>query len=186
MRRKERSCARESRTEAKKLVVVPKEAEAVRTIFRRYLVLGSLGMLIDDLDRLGIKPRNRIGPTGFLRLRWLTSAETFAKFGDLGSLWSSRCYRDGETWEPGGSLPNPVLTAKGRRFATGSAIFRGSSLGDPTNCCISGHIRHKWPGSANRMKTLTAKDAKYGFGWLIDLARTKSRSETFVNSDKAF
>ena len=46
------------RTEAKKLVVVPKEAEAVRTIFRRYLALGSLGMLIDDLDRLGIKPRN--------------------------------------------------------------------------------------------------------------------------------
>ena len=46
------------RTEAKKLVVVPQEAEAVRTIFRRYLALGSLGMLIDDLERLGIKPRN--------------------------------------------------------------------------------------------------------------------------------
>jgi Resolvase, N terminal domain/Recombinase len=45
-------------SEAKKLVVVPTDAEAVRTIFRRYLALGSLGMLIDDLDRLGIKPRD--------------------------------------------------------------------------------------------------------------------------------
>jgi hypothetical protein len=42
----------------KKLVVVPEDAKAVRTIFRRCLALGSLGMLIDDLDRLGIKPRN--------------------------------------------------------------------------------------------------------------------------------
>jgi len=46
------------RTEAKKLVVVPNDAEAVRIIFTRYLALGSFGMLIDDLDRLGIKPRN--------------------------------------------------------------------------------------------------------------------------------
>jgi hypothetical protein len=61
-------------------------------------------------------------------------------------------------------LPNPVLTANGRRFATGSAIFRGSPLGDPANCCTFGHIRHNWQGSANRMKTLTAKDTKHGFG----------------------
>jgi site-specific DNA recombinase len=46
------------RTEAKKLVVVPQEADAVRTILRRYLALGSLGMLIDDLERPGIKPHN--------------------------------------------------------------------------------------------------------------------------------
>ncbi len=46
------------RSLGKKLFVVPEEAEAVRTIFRRYLALGSLGMLIDDLARLGVKPRN--------------------------------------------------------------------------------------------------------------------------------
>src|ERR1700692_1363539 len=34
----------------KKLVVVPEEAEAVRTIFARYLALGSMGALIADLD----------------------------------------------------------------------------------------------------------------------------------------
>jgi hypothetical protein len=38
-------------------VVVPEEAEAVRTIFRRYLDLGSMGALIEDLDRRGIRTK---------------------------------------------------------------------------------------------------------------------------------
>src|SRR5215216_518816 len=41
----------------KKLVVVPDEAEAVRTIFSRYLALGSMGALIEDLDRRGIRTK---------------------------------------------------------------------------------------------------------------------------------
>jgi site-specific DNA recombinase len=41
----------------KKLVVVPEEAEAVRTIFARYLALGSMGALIEDLDRRGIRTK---------------------------------------------------------------------------------------------------------------------------------
>src|SRR6266511_336914 len=42
---------------AKKLLVVPEEAEAVRTIFARYLALGSMGALIEDLDRRGIRTK---------------------------------------------------------------------------------------------------------------------------------
>jgi site-specific DNA recombinase len=42
---------------AKKLVVVPEEAEAVRIIFARYLALGSMGALIEDLDRRGIRTK---------------------------------------------------------------------------------------------------------------------------------
>jgi site-specific DNA recombinase len=38
----------------KKLIVVPEEAETVRTIFARYLALGSMSALIEDLDRRGI------------------------------------------------------------------------------------------------------------------------------------
>jgi site-specific DNA recombinase len=38
---------------AKKIVVVPAEAEAVRSIFARYLELGSVRALADDLDRRG-------------------------------------------------------------------------------------------------------------------------------------
>ena len=41
----------------KKLEIVPEEAEAVRTIFSRYLELGSMGALIADLDRRGIRTK---------------------------------------------------------------------------------------------------------------------------------
>src|SRR6202790_1209163 len=43
----------------KKLVVVEEEAEQVRTIFRRYLALGSIGLLIVDLHQRGVRPRAR-------------------------------------------------------------------------------------------------------------------------------
>lgn len=41
----------------KKLTVVPEEAETVRLIFQRYLELGSVGRLAEDLDRKGIRTR---------------------------------------------------------------------------------------------------------------------------------
>jgi len=54
---------------------------------------------------------------------------------------------------------------KGRRFATGRAIFRGSPLGDPSNCCIFGHIRHNWPGSAQESdENPDGEGHKHGFG----------------------
>jgi site-specific DNA recombinase len=43
----------------KKLVVIPKEADTVRLIFQRYLELGSIGRLVEDLDRQGIRTRQR-------------------------------------------------------------------------------------------------------------------------------
>src|SRR6266480_3021894 len=43
----------------KKIVVVPSEAEAVRTIFARYLELGSIRALAEDLDRRGIRSKPR-------------------------------------------------------------------------------------------------------------------------------
>jgi site-specific DNA recombinase len=48
----------------KKLVVVPEEAETVRLIFRRYLRLGSLKALIQDLDRRGIHTKRQVGSNG--------------------------------------------------------------------------------------------------------------------------
>jgi site-specific DNA recombinase len=41
----------------KKLVIVPEEAETVRIIFRRYLELGSMGAVIEDHDRHGIRTK---------------------------------------------------------------------------------------------------------------------------------
>jgi site-specific DNA recombinase len=43
----------------KKIVVVPAEAEAVRTVFARYLELGSVRALAEDLDRRGIRSKLR-------------------------------------------------------------------------------------------------------------------------------
>src|SRR5262249_37497349 len=43
----------------KKIVVVAAEAEAVRTIFARYLELGSVRALAQDLDRRGIRSKPR-------------------------------------------------------------------------------------------------------------------------------
>jgi DNA invertase Pin-like site-specific DNA recombinase len=52
------------RTQDKKLVVVPEEAETVRIIFGRYLELGSMGALVRDLDERGIRTKRRAGPNG--------------------------------------------------------------------------------------------------------------------------
>src|SRR5436309_2611210 len=43
----------------KKILVVPPEAEAVRTIFARYLQLGSVRLLAEDLDQRGIRSKPR-------------------------------------------------------------------------------------------------------------------------------
>src|SRR5207237_2237206 len=48
----------------KKILVVPAEAEAVRTIFARYLELGSVRLLAEDLDRRGIRSKPRRLSTG--------------------------------------------------------------------------------------------------------------------------
>ncbi|HEY1472453.1 MAG TPA: recombinase family protein [Pseudolabrys sp.] len=48
----------------KKLVVVPEEAEVVRTIFTRYLELGSIGAVIEDLDQRGVRTKTNSHPDG--------------------------------------------------------------------------------------------------------------------------
>jgi DNA invertase Pin-like site-specific DNA recombinase len=51
----------------KKLVVVPSEAEIVRLIFRRYLEVGSIRDLAEDLDRRGIRTRRQTLSNGQTR-----------------------------------------------------------------------------------------------------------------------
>jgi site-specific DNA recombinase len=70
----------------KKLVVVPEEAELVRTIFTRYLELGSIGALIEALDRRGIRTKARSRTDGSVRggIRFGT--------GPLGYLLKNRLY----------------------------------------------------------------------------------------------
>jgi DNA invertase Pin-like site-specific DNA recombinase len=51
----------------KKLVVVREEAETVRMIFKRYLELGSIRALIEDLDRRGIRTKRQVTSNGQAR-----------------------------------------------------------------------------------------------------------------------
>jgi site-specific DNA recombinase len=51
----------------KKLVVVPEEAETVRLIFRRYLEVGSIRDLVEDLDARGVRTRSQRLATGKTR-----------------------------------------------------------------------------------------------------------------------
>src|SRR5205807_5439780 len=51
----------------KKLVVVPEEAETVRLIFRRYLEVGSIRALLEDLDQKGIRTRQQAQSGGRTR-----------------------------------------------------------------------------------------------------------------------
>ncbi len=62
----------------KKLVLVPDEAETVRLIFRRYLELGSIGRLIKDLDRKGVRTKRQTLSSGKIRgnIRFGTGALT--------------------------------------------------------------------------------------------------------------
>lgn len=48
----------------KKLEIVPEEAETVRYIFRRYLELGTVGLLLQDLDQQIIKTKARVFSDG--------------------------------------------------------------------------------------------------------------------------
>jgi DNA invertase Pin-like site-specific DNA recombinase len=51
----------------KKLVIVPEDAETVRLIFQRYLELGSIRNLVEDLDHKGILTRRQTLSTGKTR-----------------------------------------------------------------------------------------------------------------------
>jgi hypothetical protein len=70
----------------KKLVIVPEEAEQVRWMFKRYLELGSVGRLLEDMNRLGIRTRHQTLSSGERR-----GGGAYGK-GALVYLLRNRCY----------------------------------------------------------------------------------------------
>ena len=95
----------------KKLVVVPEEAETVRTIFRRYLELGSMGALID-----GPRPAAASAPRS--RRRHDGSVRGGIRFG-VGAA--------------GPSAQEPVLHRRGRRI--GARFIRANMSRSSTATC---------------------------------------------------
>src|SRR6478672_12772232 len=76
----------------KKILVVPAEAEAVRTIFARYLELGSVRALAQDLDRRGIRSKPRgcrtAGPSAAGALAWGRSP-ICSRTASISARWST-------------------------------------------------------------------------------------------------
>jgi site-specific DNA recombinase len=70
----------------KKLVIVPEEAEQVRWMFRRYLELGSVGLLLEEMNRIGIRTRLQTLSDGQKR-----GGGAYGK-GALVYLLRNRCY----------------------------------------------------------------------------------------------
>ena len=70
----------------KKLVIVPEEAAVVRAIFERYLALGSIRKLADDLALRGVAPRPWTRPDGTVVAR-----DRFM-VGPLAHILKNRCY----------------------------------------------------------------------------------------------
>jgi DNA invertase Pin-like site-specific DNA recombinase len=70
----------------KKLVILPEEAERVRWLFARYLELGSIGLLLEEMNRLGIRTKVQTLSTGKRR-----GGVPYGK-GALAYLLKNRCY----------------------------------------------------------------------------------------------
>jgi hypothetical protein len=70
----------------KKLVIIPEEAETVRWIFRKYLELGSLGALLQELRRVGIRTKVQKPASGQQK-----GGIPFRR-GALAYLLKNRCY----------------------------------------------------------------------------------------------
>jgi DNA invertase Pin-like site-specific DNA recombinase len=71
----------------KKLIIVPEEAERVRWLFQRYLELGSLGRLLEEMNGLGLRTKALILSSGKKR-----GGVPFGK-GALAYLLKNRCCR---------------------------------------------------------------------------------------------
>jgi site-specific DNA recombinase len=70
----------------KKLVIVPEEAERVRWIFKRYLELGSIAQLLEEMYRLNIRTRIMTLSDGRKR------GGVFFSKGNMAYLLRNRCY----------------------------------------------------------------------------------------------
>jgi site-specific DNA recombinase len=70
----------------KKLVIVPDEAETVRWIFRTYLEVGSIGLLLQKMDEGGVGTKRRVWKDGRV-----SGGSRFGP-GCLGYLLKNRCY----------------------------------------------------------------------------------------------
>src|SRR6059058_585736 len=164
------------RAQDRKLVIVDSEAEIVRSIFRRYAELGSVGLLKDELDARGIKSKSRTSASGRL---W--GGKPFSR-GALYLMLQNRIYRGEivhkEQSHPGEHTPiidQPLWDAVQVQLA-GNAAERNSSARHRQPSLLAGLLVD---GDGNRMTPSHAvkKGTRYRYyvsGSLITKDRTQN------------
>src|SRR5437773_1516099 len=147
------------RAENHKLVVIDSEAEIVRSIFRRYTELGSVGLLKEELDARGINSKSWTSAAGRV-----IGGKPFSR-GAIYLILQNRIYR-GEIVHKGQSHPGehipiidqPLWDAVAARLASNSGE-RNAGIGTREHSLLTGMLFDR---DGNRM-TPTKKDTRYRY-----------------------
>jgi DNA invertase Pin-like site-specific DNA recombinase len=155
----------------KKLVVSPAEAEIVRTIFKRYLELGSVGALVQDLDRRGIRTKRREGAKGAM-----AGGAGFG-VGALAYLLKNRIYigevayrGQNHCGEHKAIVERPVFEAAQRKLA-GNAVVRQLRLKN-SPALLTGRI---FDDCGNRMSPTHANKLGVRYRYYVSHALIQNR-----------
>jgi site-specific DNA recombinase len=150
----------------KKIVVVPAEAESVRTIFARYLELGSVRALPEDLDRRGIRSKPRRLSDG------RTIGGSRFGVGALAHLLKNRFYigevvyrGDVHRGEHEPILDHPLFAAVQDKLAAQAVARRCRLRGSPA--LLTGRI---FDGCGNRMSPTHSNKGGARYRYYISLA----------------
>lgn len=157
----------------RKVAIIKEEAERVRTIFRRYLELGSLNLLMQDLSRRKILTKTRKLSTG------LTVGGNPLTRGPLAHLLRNRFYI-GEVAFKGEILPGEQPAILDRKLfeavqrkldeqRTNHTITRSSS-----EALLMGYI---FDDRGNRMSPTYARKKGTRYRYYVSVALTQGRAE---------
>jgi site-specific DNA recombinase len=155
----------------KKLVIVPEEAERVRWIFQRYLELGSIGHLLEEMNRLGLRTKALTLSSGKRR-----GGVPFGK-GALAYLLKNRCYV-GEISHKGqihAADHDPIITretfeAVQATFAANTVARKAKSKATPF--LLAGYL---FDSAGNRMTPSHSRKKGVHYRYYVSQAVLQSR-----------
>jgi DNA invertase Pin-like site-specific DNA recombinase len=161
------------RVEARKLIVVPEEADEVRAMFRRYLEIRSVPELAVELKRSGFRTR----------VRQLSSGRTIGGIplthGPLSSILKNRLYlgeliHRGQTWpgEHEAIIDRDLFEAVQSALAANASAYRTSRQGAAV--LLLGRI---WDDRGNRMMPSQTNKGSLRYRYYVSCAKAQNRPE---------